>query len=213
MCQEFIGIPLLGHKRDLFPWLLVILMANSSQLSLCSWKLFSAEECPPDQAQGRLACRGNLVFSNGLMWGYRDQSPRQLKTILQGHPTSRAPGGIGWGPGYNWIMVLSLPKSASFTFHGNVDLKSIHPPINFLQSNPHPHVSFQGSSLATLGKIYNMITRIAQGWGSSPGRCVQQHSDCNVGLWQMKGNQRDLKLSLKADQTLCPLSLLLAHAI
>ena len=68
-------------------------MANSSQLSLCSWKLFSAEECPPDQAQGKLASRGNLVFGNGLMWGYKDQTPCQLKTILQGHPSSRAPGG------------------------------------------------------------------------------------------------------------------------
>lgn len=118
----------------------------------------------------------------------------------------------GWGPGYNCIMVQSLPKHASFTLYGNVDLKSIHPPINFLLSNPHPHVNFQGSWLATrntLGKIYNMITRMAQGWGSSPGRCVQQHSDCNLGLWQMKGNQRDLKLSLKADRTLCPISLLL----
>ena len=189
-------------------------MANRSQLSLCSWKLLSAEEYPPDQAQGRRNSRGNLVFSNGLMWGYKDQTPYQLKTVLQGHPSTRAPGGIGWGPGYNCIMVQSLPKSASFTLHENVDLKSIHlpPPINFLQLNPHPHVNFQGSWPATwntLGKIYSMITRIAQGWGSSPGGCVQQHSDCDLGLWQMKGNQTDLKLSLKADQTLCSISLLL----
>lgn len=107
------------------------------------------------------------------------------------------------------VTTASWFKSASFTLHGNVDLKSIHTlprhPINFLQSNPHPHVNFQESWPATrntLGKIYNTITRIAQGWGSFPGRCVQQNSDCDLGLWQMKGNQRDLKLSLKADQTL-----------
>lgn len=66
----------------------------------------------------------------------------QFKTTLRGHPSSRAPHGVGQGV-YLKVQLLPLPRPTAFSSHRRISLGNSS--MNFLCANLHLTACFQGT--------------------------------------------------------------------